>query len=162
MPGPLRGGSNTILDTLGNLGDFIGGIAVIATLAYLAFQMRQNTETVRANSVRELTESILSATAALIEAANADVYLRGAQSYSSLTVEERFRFGLLVGMFLARLDTVLEYRQRGMVDDEYVVFHADAIRIIFTNPGVREWWNSRSDFGTARVNSWLKENAVLQ
>ena len=158
----MRGRSNTILDTLGNLGDFIGGIAVIATLAYLAFQMRQNTETVRANSVRELTESILSATAALIEAENADVYLRGAQSYSSLTVEERFRFGLLVGMFVARLDTVLEYRQRGMVDDEYVVFHADAIRIIFTNPGVREWWNSRSDFGTARVNSWLKENAVLQ
>ncbi len=158
----MRGRSNTILDTLGNLGDFIGGIAVIATLAYLAFQMRQNTETVRANSVRELTESILSATAALIEAENADVYLRGAQSYSSLTVEERFRFGLLVGMFVARLDTVLEYRQRGMVDDEYVVFHADAIRIIFTNPGVREWWNSRSDLGTARVKSWLKENAVLQ
>ena len=159
----MRGRSNTILDTLGNLGDFIGGIAVIATLAYLAFQMRQNTETVRANSVRELTESILRATGALIEAENAEVYLRGAQSYSSLTVEERFRFGILVGMFVARLDTVLEYRQRGMVDDEYVVFHADAIRIIFTNPGVREWWKSRRPEGlTARVDSWLKENAVLQ
>ena len=159
----MRGRSNTILDTLGNLGDFIGGIAVIATLAYLAFQMRQNTETVRANSVRELTESILRATGALIEAENAEVYLRGTQSYSSLTVEERFRFGILVGMFVARLDTVLEYRQRGMVDDEYVVFHADAIRIIFTNPGVREWWKSRRPEGlTARVDSWLKENVVLQ
>jgi len=155
------GGSSTILDTLGNLGDFIGGIAVIVTLAYLAFQMRQNTKTVRANSVRELTESILSATAALVEPGNAEVYLRGARSYSALTAEEKFRFGVLVGFFLARLDTVLEYRQRGMVDDEYVAFHSEAIRIIFENPGVREWWEShRENRFTARVRVWLNENVA--
>jgi hypothetical protein len=123
--------------------------------------MRQNTKTVRANSVRELTESILNATAALAVPENAEVYLRGARSYSSLTSEEKFRFGMLVGFFLARLDTVLEYRQRGMVDDEYVAFHSDAIRIIFANPGVREWWKSRRPEGlTTRVQMWLKENAV--
>ena len=59
--------------------------------------MRQNTKTVRANSVRELTEIILNATAALAVHENAEVYLRGARSYSSLTSEEKFRFGMLVG-----------------------------------------------------------------
>ena len=95
------------ITTLAAWGEFIGGIAVVVTLAYLAFQMRQNTETVRANSVRELTESILSATAALIESENADLYLRGARSYSSLTSEEKLRFGMLLGLFLLFLQLLV-------------------------------------------------------
>ena len=35
------------LDALGNLGDFIGGIGVLATLIYLASQIRQNTSSVQ-------------------------------------------------------------------------------------------------------------------
>ena len=32
-----------MLEALGNLGDFVGGVAVIVTLLYLASQIRQNT-----------------------------------------------------------------------------------------------------------------------
>ena len=59
------------LESLGNLGEFIGGIAVIVTLTYLAFQVRQGTKTLRANSVHELTENILRASATLLEPENA-------------------------------------------------------------------------------------------
>ncbi len=68
------------LDLLGNIGEFIGGLAVIVTLIYLAFQVRQGTKTLRANSVHELTENTLRASATLVEPANAQVYLRGARS----------------------------------------------------------------------------------
>jgi hypothetical protein len=36
---------------LGNFGEFFGAIAVVVTLAYLAFQVRQNSTQVRLNSV---------------------------------------------------------------------------------------------------------------
>jgi hypothetical protein len=36
-----------MLETLGNLGDFIGGIAVVITLIYLVMQVRQNTNATR-------------------------------------------------------------------------------------------------------------------
>ncbi len=68
------------LESLGNIGEFIGGLAVIVTLTYVAFQVRQGTKTIRANSVHELTENILRASATLIEPENAEVYLRGARS----------------------------------------------------------------------------------
>ena len=42
------------LEALGNLGDFIGGLAVIVTFLYLAAQIRQNTESVRAASRLEI------------------------------------------------------------------------------------------------------------
>ncbi|XOV81016.1 MAG: hypothetical protein ACFHVJ_08700 [Aestuariibacter sp.] len=43
-------------EMLGNLGDFVGGIAVVITLVYLAYQIRQNTKEVRNNSIRALLD----------------------------------------------------------------------------------------------------------
>ena len=45
------------LEDLGNLGDFLGGIAVIVTLVYLALQIRSNTQTVRAASLESVVNS---------------------------------------------------------------------------------------------------------
>jgi hypothetical protein len=42
----LGGGSVTIQD-LGSIGDFVGGIGVVVTLAFLIFQIRQNTAQLR-------------------------------------------------------------------------------------------------------------------
>ena len=46
-----------MLNELGNIGDFVGGLAVVATLAYLAFQIRQNTATTRVQTVQHLLTS---------------------------------------------------------------------------------------------------------
>jgi hypothetical protein len=149
---------NPILDSLGNLGDFVGGIAVIATLMYLALQVRQSTESVRANSVQELTENMLRTSETLVNPEHAEMYLRGAISYSSLSPEEKLRFGLIAGPFMARFDTVLEYRERGMVDDAYVEFQAATIRLLISNPGVREWVATSAQFQTMppRCKSWVE------
>ena len=45
------------LTQLANLGEFIGGLAVLVTLIYLALQVNQNTKTVRASTVQSLQES---------------------------------------------------------------------------------------------------------
>ncbi len=45
------------MDTLGNLGDFIGGIGVVVTLVYLAFQIRHNTQASRAATFLGLTNA---------------------------------------------------------------------------------------------------------
>jgi hypothetical protein len=46
-----------LLEDLGNLGDFIGGLAVVATLIYLAFQIRHNTTSVEAAAVQSAAQS---------------------------------------------------------------------------------------------------------
>ena len=45
------------LDALGNVGDFVGGIAVVVTLVYLAAQIRRNTEEVRSASLDAVAAS---------------------------------------------------------------------------------------------------------
>ena len=80
------------------------------------------------------------------------------RSYSSLTPEEKLRFGVILGLFVGRFDTVLEYRERGMVDDAYVEWQADTMRLIFWNPGVREWWKLGEKTLSSRVRVWVGEN----
>ena len=46
-----------MLNELGNIGDFVGGVAVVATLVYLAFQIRQNTATTRVQTIQHLLTS---------------------------------------------------------------------------------------------------------
>lgn len=41
------------VDALGNIGDFVGGIGVIVTLAYLAVQIRHNTRVARAATLQQ-------------------------------------------------------------------------------------------------------------
>lgn len=43
-------------DTLGNIGDFVGGIAVIISVVYLAIQIRKNTQEVQNSAVQNLLE----------------------------------------------------------------------------------------------------------
>ncbi len=62
---------------------------------------------------------------------------------------------------MGRFDTVLEYSERGMVDDAYVEWQADTMRLIFSNPGVREWWKSGEKTLTRRVRVWVDENAAV-
>jgi hypothetical protein len=46
-----------MLEELGNIGDFVGGLAVVVTLVYLALQIRQNTATTRVQTVQHLLTS---------------------------------------------------------------------------------------------------------
>jgi hypothetical protein len=146
------------LQDLGNIGEFVAAIATLITLIYLALQIRQNTQTLRANSVSELTENSLRAAALLLE--YSEVFLRGARDYSELSSDEKFRFRQLLGPIVARFDTVLEYRERGMVDDAYVAAHAETLRRIFANRGVREWWDSKPEGFTDRVRGWLDDSSA--
>jgi hypothetical protein len=60
------------LDDLGNLGDFLGAIAVLVTLVYLAIQVRQSSAIIRAQTRQSLADSQIN----YLNARVTDPYLR--------------------------------------------------------------------------------------
>ena len=50
--------ANVTLEDLGNTGEFLGAIAVLVSLLYLAMQIRQNTVTVRAGTSAAISDSL--------------------------------------------------------------------------------------------------------
>ena len=132
---------------LGNYGEFIGAIAVVATLAYLAVQVRQNTATIhnsesahRATIETELNKRFHEWRRDIYaDAELARIYIEGMIAPEKLEPVEWHRFyNLVYSQFLAlgeqyQLSDVLVI-ERG----EYEEIYAD----MFRYPGIRAFWES--------------------
>lgn len=142
----------TIQD-LGALGDMVGGIAVVASLIYLAAQIRQNTQQMSQNA----ESARLSALERNIESANrireifilhpdiTDLFLNGLKSFDALPGRDRFRFDQLMrntmtsfqGAYLRHLSIggdPLEFASAGQLVDS-----------LLRRPGARAWFE-QGDF----------------
>ena len=54
-------------EELGNLGEFVGAVAVVVTLVYLTIQVRQNTQAIRFQSGRESASPVADLATVLIQ-----------------------------------------------------------------------------------------------
>jgi len=137
------------LDALGNIGDFVGGIAVIATLVYLAIQIRQNT--------RQVQQSVELARVAAVKGANmvepstlavaqdgelARIVREGLADPSCLSPDDRVRFTMWMGAMISSIAVgVTEQTMLGLSRDE-VGDSALPLKGFLVTPGGREYWQS--------------------
>ena len=82
------------LEQLANLGEFISGIAVIASLVYLAMQIRQNTKTVKSSTLLGNTEIWSAMLLKMSEPENVGAYMYGSSGYSDIRPKEFTQFFL--------------------------------------------------------------------
>ena len=152
-----------MLEALGNAGDFIGGLAVIVTLIYLAAQIRQNTQMLR----RTTEESVSSGAATTIglpaqSPENAAVFYRGLVDPDTMPPGERTHFYLLIANLFVVFDEAHEAHADGLLSDHRWTRQRNAMRVYAAFPGVRSWWNfaGRSTFGPDSEFSRLVESEL--
>lgn len=129
------------IEQWGAVGEIIGGIGVIATLIYLAIQIRANTK-----ATRGATESAILRYGREITSApfgdkeSAELFLRGASNFDSLDEIERSMFTNRIGpYFLFWYDAHIQYRN-GLISTElWDTFEKD-IPGLFMSPGTHEVW----------------------
>ena len=86
-----------MLDMLGNLGDFIGGIAVVVTLIYLAHQVRQNTKSTQSPSYQAIVSSMSAFSRELAyEPERSEIFTKGLMHPETLDEPDQIRFSLLM------------------------------------------------------------------
>ena len=106
-----------MLNELGDLGDFIGGIAVVLSLIYLAIQIRQNTATVRVQTVQHLLTSDTSAADSLIQGPMPEIQGK-LRSGSELSPREIAAYTLYMRGRLTEAWQVVYQRQNRMIEAE--------------------------------------------
>jgi hypothetical protein len=115
-----------MLDNLGNIGDFIGGIGVVVTLIYLVTQIRQNTRALRLSSIQQIMGTSVSvnhtASAGPIPGIAAKL-----ESRERLTGEEFAQYVLFIWAMLTHHWQIFYQHQHGMIDD--AVFEAYKARL---------------------------------
>ncbi len=130
------------LTQLANLGEFIGGIAVLATLAYLALQVRQNTSTLQSAAIQTVISDYRSRHIASLmsDADLMSIFVRGLQGLDRLEPAERPRFFFVLLDVVLQAQTVMELHHRGTLSlADYEVW-IEGIAGYLRAPGARECW----------------------
>jgi hypothetical protein len=161
------------LEDLGNIGDFLGGIGVVATLLYLALQIRQNTKQLKGDSIAARTIAIESTTTdigkwigEIVENRDlAELWSKGLVDIDQLDETDRLRFDYLGMQLLQAWQTV--FRRVEQVDDpELWMMTLRYLKMYFRYPGFQTLWSIRKkllvpDFVTAVEEASVKPNSRL-
>ena len=141
------------ISELGAVGEFVGSIAVLITLVYLAIQVRQTKNQIEANTNAILGSSEIDGNSTthkqLMSIYNnesvADMMLRGLARQGDLSGTELVRFNASMdAAFQLHQITFLQWKKR-LLSDEYWEF---CIRFfgarVLATPGGQAWWTANS------------------
>ncbi len=133
------------LGDLANLGQIIGAIAVVISLFYVAYQIRQNTNAVRSATAQSVHEHFAKWYHLL--AADGDlsqIVANGLHDYSSLSEQEKARF---IATFMAFLsysqNAFLKWREGLLASPLWMGWELLIVNLICA-PGGRTFWKERS------------------
>lgn len=124
----------------------IGAIAVVASLIYLAIQVRQNTRAVRASTYDGMVRASGDFLRPLIEdAALALTFERLAGDWADARVgsEDRTRAMYLLTQLFRTWENVYYQWRQGMLEDWLWRAWQTVILSYFNQPGIQEWWRLR-------------------
>jgi hypothetical protein len=101
---------------LGAVGELVGAIGVIVTVAYLAIQVRQNTSSIEGSTNQSLMT--LETEIFKLIADNANVYRRGCDDYFALDEDETVQFNYIVAAELSLVFSAHVQYQRNLISAE--------------------------------------------
>jgi hypothetical protein len=132
------------LQDLGNIGEFVGAIGVVATLIYLTIQIRQNTASVRTAAGMDTARQVAAwADRMVVYPDLGRIYNLAAEDPNSLEPEEASRFLLYMAqMFFIYEGQYQMYRQKQITDDMWIP-KRDILLGYLKSPLVETWWVNR-------------------
>ncbi len=142
-------------EALGAIAELIGAAGVIATLAFLAFQIRQNSSLLKTNT-RQLEHNHQVAIAQAMSQSDAQsdpmlvvaqsdelskIVHGGLRSFQDLDPESAMRFSMAMGPIVAAVAVNMgEHRQLGIADEIHVPNQLNFLMRFIDTAGGRQWW----------------------
>ncbi|MEQ9562173.1 MAG: hypothetical protein RLN69_06600 [Woeseiaceae bacterium] len=132
------------LDTLSKLGEFVGGFFVVISLIYLAYQVRQNTRSLRAENYGRLLDRMSTLQSAISSDAELNrIFTVGAEHPGRLTRSERIRFSWALYEMVGNGEFMFHQVREGMLPTEVWERWDDTLGWWMSHPGMRAWWQSK-------------------
>ena len=129
------------LADLGNIGEFVGSIAVVASLLFVGLQVRQNTNATRATALQMNADYWLAHFQMLANKEFGDVYSRGALGRQDLDGAEFAQFFFICrATFMGCENQHHQYLSGLLSEDAYRGYEATIREQIAAFPGVRAMW----------------------
>jgi len=126
-------------EAIGAIGEVGGAVAVVATLIYLAGQLRQNTKALRSSTYQAFNDSSFSWVDSSIENAAMIAKIEGKACLDELTPEERHVLrGIMFKAFTVMESNYLHHRAGAMDNDVFEAKMSASVDGILSTPHWRE------------------------
>ncbi len=137
-------------DAIGAVGELIGGLAVIATLIYLAAQIRQNTAMITAQTVQASVDATQRTLLFRAEHGELRAILRKAREDETLTRDEFEVLATYLQAAFMNFQARLQHNVRGVFDASVNESYEHILRDYLEQPYVQRWWSfARALYGEA-------------
>ena len=150
------------LEDLGNIGEFVGAIGVVASLIYLALQTRQNTRAVRVASFHQISESVSALSLAVFQDADLVSLMERVRSEpETLTSEDATRYGFFLLTLFRRAESMFFHSELGALERESWAGIHVTLENSLRNASAQKWW-SESEYRFNPVFRAYVETELLQ
>jgi hypothetical protein len=139
------------------IAEIVGGIGIIVSILYLAFEVAENSKnTDISNQIALMQLNSESRLAIVTSADSADLLSRGSFDVESLTDAEQERFYLLTQHYFDLWELAFSLGEQEALDDNIRDLWVSGYCTYMNRPGFREIWSS-----TARLNAIPEFQSVV-
>jgi len=130
------------IEQLGSVGEFIAAIATLATLIYLAIQVRQNTKALRATTFQQVSEAMAQNVSHLTDSGELAAIALKAAAGDELDPVEKVRYQGMMLMSMRRLESIYQHHRLGSIDADQVKGFEISMISLLRVPIALEWWSN--------------------
>ena len=143
-------------DAISAVGEVVGAVAVIATLLFVARDIRQNSKSLAMSALRDTTAQWNQWSDMIASSSDlADIVAKGNKSYADLSESEKLRYGAYVQSFFDNVESfrelVIDYRAE---KDLTVLISIVSRRVNI--PGFSAWWLENTSDYSAEFLTWIE------
>jgi len=125
---------------LGNHGEFVGALGVVASLVYLGIQMRQNTIATERANARQIASDHSQTLRSFMEGELAEIISRGHQDLDTLTPVEKHRWDLAMSSWLEIIEQAYADSKLGAIPQDLLEEYRNRLSLVVDTSGGRKWW----------------------
>ncbi len=145
----------------GAIGELVGGVAVVVTLIYLAFQIRQNTRAIRLSTSHAVAEDFRNMFGIVAEQTeSAEAIFKGTMDPSSISGVEKARYWSFNHYFLYAFQNAYVQLTEGALDSRHWL-GMKRMMIDYTSvPGFREYWPTRKHWFSEEFQHFMDSEII--
>lgn len=139
-------------EAISTVAEIIGAIAVVASLLYLAQQVRESTKTTAAQSRHALSEFVLQIS--LFRAEHADRYAKLESSEPLTAGDLQFRYWSHMQLML-HAESYYRHHELGLMPEHHWRGYAAILNDFLDAPGFREFWDESGYGFSEHFRAWI-------
>ena len=129
------------LENIYYVGQSVGVVALLISILFVGYQIRQNTKAIKATSHHAITDSFNQINTILISNPNcARVWRRGLSGLKTLDEDEKISFGFMMLGYSRIFETLYYQYKNGTMDKKLFDAELATLKWSAGNPGFRQWW----------------------